>query len=212
MIQESMQEINRKVQNDVFLPEPYMQFSHRFTAIQILLLAAALMLPCSVMAKAPGGTDGPIQIEADRMVSREQDNSVVFMGNVDARQGDLLIRSDEMTVFYEQQEDTGAPAGSGSAKVEKLICTGNVQISQGNWLGTGRKMDYYAGDRKVILSGDAKAWQGQNMVTGRTITYYLDEGRSVVESPDTGKQGEKGTGEGESGRVKAVIQPEGKTL
>jgi lipopolysaccharide export system protein LptA len=144
------------------------------------------------------------------MISQEQDNTVVFLGNVDARQGDLLIKSDEMTVYYDQEGDTSETAGPSGAKVKKLICLGNVQISQGDWLGTGRRMDYYAGDRKVILSGDAKAWQGQNMVTGKTITYYLDEGRSVVESPVAAENG--GQGGDKSGRVKAVIQPNGKTL
>ena len=36
------------------------------------------------------------------MISQEQENSVVFIGNVDARQGDLTIRTDEMTVYYSQ--------------------------------------------------------------------------------------------------------------
>ena len=175
-----------------------MKFEPRFSVIVLSFLAVALLSPFSVAAPLGGSTE-PIQIEADRMVSQEKDSSVVFLGNVDARQGELLIKSDKMTVFYEQQGKNKGPAAvTSSGQVEKLICLGNVQISQGSWLGTGERMDYYAGDRKVILSGDAKAWQGQNMVTGKTITYYLDEGRSVVESPEK-KQ---------SGRVKAVIQPD----
>lgn len=137
----------------------------------------------------------PIHIEADRMISQEQENSVVFIGNVDANQGQVTIRSDEMTVYYTQNDKTKGKTQS--SKVKKLICKGNVEITQDDWLGTGKRMDYFAKDRKVILSGDAKAWQGQNMVSGKTITYYLDEKRSIVEQ-DTSKPG----------RVKAVIHPD----
>ncbi len=140
------------------------------------------------------------------MVSQEQDNAIIFIGNVDARQGDLLIRTDKMTVHYVQEGAKQEIKGGG--EVNKLICKGNVQISQGNWLGTGNRMDYYAQDRKVILSGDAKAWQGQNMVTGKTITYFLDEGRSIVEGPVSaeGKAGKDKAKKPE--RVKAVIHPD----
>ncbi len=139
--------------------------------------------------------DEPIHIEADRMVSQEQENSVVFIGNVDASQGKVSIRSDEMTVYYSRNKN--GTTGGQSSQVKKLTCKGNVEVTQGDWLGTGKRMDYFAKDRKVILSGDAKAWQGQNMVSGKTIIYYLDEKRSVVEQDKS-----------KPGRVKAVIHPE----
>ena len=179
-----------------------MSFTHRFTVIQLTtILFSGIMLLFSAV-NAAENPQVPIHIEADRMISQEQDNSVIFTGNVDASQGELLIRTDEMTVYYVQKDNSTGE--NGSSDVNKLICKGNVQISQGDWLGTGKRMDYYAQDRKVILSGDAKGWQGQNMVAGKTITYFLDEGRSIVEGPVSadGK-----TGKSKTGRVKAVIQP-----
>lgn len=181
-----------------------MKLSPRFKKIYLALLLSALPGLFAPPAEGLQKSSAPINIEADRMISQEKDNSVVFTGNVDARQGELIIRTDEMTVYY-HQEGNGDGAG-GSSRVRKLICMGNVQISQGDWLGTGNRMDYYADDRKVILSGDAKAWQGQNMVAGRTITYYLDEGRSIVEGPATADSSSRKEGEGKPGRVKAVIQ------
>ncbi|HBI16095.1 MAG TPA: lipopolysaccharide transport periplasmic protein LptA [Desulfobulbaceae bacterium] len=176
-------------------------FSILFLALTVVW-ASGPALAAGPLSKS----SAPINIEADRMVSQEKDNSVIFSGNVDARQGDLMIRTDEMTVYYTED---GKASGQGSSQVKKLICLGNVQISQGSWLGTGKRMDYYAADRKVILSGDAKAWQGQNMVAGKTITYFLDEGRSIVEGPATAAEtGQKDKG-GKTGRVKAVIQPKG---
>lgn len=164
-----------------------------------LLLIVVLTSVSPVVAAQEGGQ--PISIEADRMVSQENRNIVTFVGKVDARQGNLIIRAEEMTVHY---SPAGAEKASDSAKaptsrVEKLICINNVKVTQGDWLGTGDRMDYFAQERKVILSGNAKAWQGRNMVTGKTITYYLDEKRMVVEQDQRAQ-----------GRVKAVIHPETK--
>ncbi|WP_417910350.1 lipopolysaccharide transport periplasmic protein LptA [Candidatus Electronema sp. PJ] len=162
------------------------------------LLAAALT--AAIMAsvgpafcKEKEKEDAPINIEADRMVSQEEKNSVVFIGNVDASQDKVTIRTDEMTVFYEQSSPD-KPKNK-SSKVKKLICVGNVQVTQEDWLGTGERMDYYADERKVVLSGKAKASEGQNMVSSDTITYYLDEKRSVFEQDQS-----------KPGRVKAIIQ------
>lgn len=141
----------------------------------------------------------PITIEADHMSSLEQKNNVVFTGNVDAAQADVRIRSDKMTVYY-----TTATEGK-KQEVKRLKCEGNVEITKGEWLGTGKTMNYLAKDRKVILSGDAKAWQGTNLVTGETIIYYLDEGRSEVvgSRPSTTVGGEQ-----KSSRVKATLTPQ----
>jgi lipopolysaccharide export system protein LptA len=187
-----------------FSPECCMKLSPQFKKIYLALLVGAWTAFFAPAAEGMQKSSAPINIEADRMVSREQDNSVVFTGNVDARQGELVIRTDEMTVYYHQ--DNGKDGTRGSSQVKKLICMGNVQISQGDWLGTGKRMDYYSEDRKVILSGDARAWQGQNMVAGKTITYYLDEGRSIVEGPATADSADKAPAGGKTGRVKAVIQ------
>ncbi len=160
------------------------------------LFVACLLLSVPFATGQAAESSQPINIEADRMVSQENKNTVVFLGNVDARQGNLTIRSDEMTVFYTEGKKTGGKTST--SQMEKLICKQNVKITQGDWLGTGERMDYFAKERKVILSGNAKAWQGQNMVSGKTIIYYLDEKRSIVEQ-DTKKKG---------GRVKAVLHPE----
>ncbi len=158
--------------------------------VKLFIIGFCLLLPVSVsIADEPS----PVLIEADRMISREQDNSVVFIGGVEARQGNIIIRSQEMTVYYSQEDNSKGMA----SEMEKLICRDNVEISRDDWLGTGDHMVYYAKKRKVVLSGNAKAWHGRNMVSGEKIIHYLDEERTIVEQ-----------GENAGGRVKAIIHPE----
>lgn len=154
---------------------------------------AAIVLWVLAPLGSARAAEAPIHIEANRMTSTEKSNSVVFTGDVDAKQGDVRIRSDEMTVFYHdiessdgkgQEKDKKKAAQPTEKKttqqVEKLICIGNVEVTRGEWLGTGKKMVYLSKERQVILTDNAKAWQGQNMVSGDKIIYYLDEGRSEV--------------------------------
>jgi len=149
-------------------------FLTRFSITAILCLLFLFPTVHPVSAK-------PIQIEADHMTSTEKTNSVVFDGDVDAKQGEIRIRADKMTVFYSKKGETKKKeAGKPSQQVEKLVCVGNVEVTKGEWLGTGKKMIYLARERQVILLNNAKAWQGQNMVAGSKIIYYLDQGRSEV--------------------------------
>jgi lipopolysaccharide export system protein LptA len=149
-------------------------FLTRFSTTAVVCLLFLFYTALPVSAK-------PIHIEADHMTSTEKTNSVVFEGDVDAKQGDVRIRADKMTVFYTKKEKTKKKgADKPSQQIEKLVCVGNVEVTRGEWLGTGKKMIYLARERQVVLLNKAKAWQGQNMVAGSKIIYYLDEGRSEV--------------------------------
>ncbi|PHR29766.1 MAG: lipopolysaccharide transport periplasmic protein LptA [Desulfotalea sp.] len=158
-----------------------MKFNKSFSFLFSGYLAILLLFISSGLAVA---ANSPINIEADYMTSTENSNTVIFTGDVDAKQADVRIRSDKMTVYYSPKE-TGAKKKnkakqSEAQQVEKIVCVGNVEITRAEWLGTSKKMVYLSKDRQVILTGNAKAWQGQNMVSGAKIIYYLDEGRSEV--------------------------------
>ena len=67
-----------------------------------------LMALCLITAPLQSfGAESPIYIEADHMTSTENNNAVLFTGDVDAKQGNLRIRSDKMTVYYTDNKDQG---------------------------------------------------------------------------------------------------------
>ncbi|MDH5298919.1 MAG: lipopolysaccharide transport periplasmic protein LptA [Desulfobulbaceae bacterium] len=173
--------------------------SRRLIATSLFILMGLLPLPAAAEQPAAKTSAQPIHIEADRMESFERKNEVLFTGRVEAKQGDIVMYADNMTVYYAQSDAKGKAAAAQSQRVEKLIAKGNVKIvSSAGWVATGKTVDYFATERKAILIGDAKVWQDNNMVTGDKIILYLDEGKSIVErSPQ--QKGE---------RVKAFIYPE----
>jgi lipopolysaccharide export system protein LptA len=171
--------------------------------LRYLLMAFAFFAGTGIVI----AQEAPIHIEANSMTSTEKTNSVVFIGDVDARQNDVRIRSDKMTVYYspkkEEGEDDGKPS---SQQVEKIVSIGNVEVTRAEWLGTAKEMIYVADKRQVILSGNAKAWQEQNMVSGDRIIYYLDEQRSeVVGARTSATVGGSGGEEKKPSRVNMTI-------
>jgi len=165
----------------------------------LLLIATYCLLGASTGMTA--GSQKPIQIEADQMLSLQKNNSVFFSGKVEAKQEELVIHADEMTVYYnETEKKDGKTAEKGtmqSKDVDRIFAKGNVEITQQEWVATGETAEYFSSERKVVLIGTAKVWQDNNLVTGNKVVMYLDEGKSVVE---------KSAAKGE--RVKAFFYPE----
>lgn len=167
-----------------------------FLPILVTMVCSAFLL----IGSFSYADEPPIQIEANHMLSVEDSNSVQFSGDVDARQGEVRIRCDEMTVYYTKTDKKTRKTEKKSQQVEKLYCDGNVEVTKKDWLGTSQKLLYLKKLRQVILTGNAKAWQGQNMVSGAKIIYYIDEGRSEVISGPARAAG-KNQANNKSGRV-----------
>lgn len=171
-------------------PIRYVGLARRLLLLLCVGSAIVILLGGAVRAAEDGG---PIRIEADSMESNLKGASVLFSGNVQATQGDMVINADEMTVYY-QALDGGQP-GFDAQKIQKLYARGNVRINQEGWMASGNEVDYFSEERKAVLTGNTKVWQDNSMVSGDRIIMYLDEGKSVVER-DGGD------------RVKGIFYPE----
>jgi len=139
----------------------------------------------------------PIQITADRMESDLKQDTIQFLGHVEAKQAEVIIVADQMTVFYTQGPEAMSPKTNMNREVKKLFAQGNVKITKGEWIATGNALEFYAQEQRVFLTGNAKVWEGDNLVKGERIVLYLEEGKSVVERS-------------EQERVRAFIYPEDK--
>jgi lipopolysaccharide export system protein LptA len=80
--------------------------------------------------------------------------------------------------------------------VDQIVVEGNVQITQGERVATGKVATYYRAENKVVLTGDPRVVRNQDSIQGERITLFLDSEKSIVES-------------GPSGRVQATIHSTG---
>jgi lipopolysaccharide export system protein LptA len=154
------------------------------------ILCAGLLLVASTVSAAPpafskNSSKEPVEITADRLEADDVAKSLVFIGHAVAKQGDVTINSDRLTIYYAAQ----------GGDLDRIIAEGNVRIVQGERVATGNRAEYFRGEDRMVLSGSPRVAEGANSVQGSEIVLYLKENRSVVMG-------------GQSGRVNAVFQPQ----
>lgn len=163
---------------------------HRLATLGLLLvLCLALALPAfAAKKKAEPKGDQPIHVTSDRLEVDNKAQIATFIGKVKATQGDVVITSDRLLVYYDRDEKAAKPKKGEKpkglmdegGKVRMVVAIGHVKIVQRDRVGVGQKATYWAGGRKILLEGKATVWRGKNVVSGDKITVFLDEDRSVV--------------------------------
>jgi lipopolysaccharide export system protein LptA len=130
------------------------------------------------------GVAETITIDSDRMEMDQQQNTVVYMGNVVAVRGNVTMKSDTLTATYNPEMQ----------RLAEVVAEGNLEVTQGNRIATGAKAIYNNDDNSIVLTGNPVIRQGNSQVSGCRIIMFINEERGVVE--------------GGCQRVKAVIFPD----
>jgi len=126
----------------------------------------------------------PITIKSNELTADNKGKTAVFTGKVVAKQGDITIFADKISVNYAEKK----------GDVEKIEATGNVRIVQQNRTGFAAQAVYDSRNGQIVLTGAPHVTQGADSISGKIITYFVDDDTSVV------------SGGGDS-RVEAVINP-----
>jgi len=152
------------------------------------------------------GDSKPIQIVSDRLDAYKEKDLVQFSGNVIATQGERVIKSDVLMLYFKKKVETQKPDSekaahkdtNGSSKandIDRIEAKGNVKITEKDRIVTGEQAVFYNDEQKIIVTGNPVMQEGSNVITGDRIVVLLDENRGVVEGT-SGK------------RVTATIYPE----
>ncbi len=141
---------------------------------------------------------GQIQIVSDRLDAYNEKGLVVFSGNVVATQEDKTIKSDSLFLYYKKKEGESEKTGTAGiikqGEIDRIEAEGNVRMTQGERIVTGKKAVFYNDEQKIIVTGNTVMQDGDNIIKGEKTVVFLKENRGVVES-------------GPDGRVRATIYP-----
>lgn len=127
-----------------------------------------------------------VHIVSDRLEAYQQKQQVIFIGHVVAKQGELTIQGDRMTIFYLENKPAGAKDDDPGGSLERIDVDGNVRITHKNILATGQHAVYYRSENKFVLTGKPRVQQNKNFIQGDKITHYLDSEKSIVEGGSSG--------------------------
>lgn len=119
--------------------------------------------------------DQPIEIDADRSELNSQEGTVLFSGNVIVTQGEMTLKSAEITIYY-LNEGTGDPQIIRIDALKDVILTSKGEIVTGKW-GV-----YDAPKRLITLGGGVKLTRGDAAVEGELLQLNLVSGITTLDS------------------------------
>jgi lipopolysaccharide export system protein LptA len=141
---------------------------------------SALLLSGAPDAGAQAGkhdVDQPIEINADSLEVLQKDRRAVFRGNVDARQGRLRLKADELEVHYQSKGEASQVAGS----ITRIDARGSVFVSLPMETAQGDVGVYDVTAKKITLTGKVVLTRGDNVIRGQRLVLDLATGKSRIE-------------------------------
>jgi lipopolysaccharide export system protein LptA len=141
-----------------------------------------------------------IQIVADKLVTHQTEQFAEFMGDVQARQGNFVITSEYLRIYYRdnpQDHAKGQQTGK-QGRVKRVVASGDVQVLFEEYTVETQQAEYDLDTQIVVLTGENSTMtSGKNILTGSKITVNRRSGQIQVESSP-------------QQRVRAVFYPEEK--
>lgn len=136
----------------------------------------------------PAAKQDPVRITSDKMVYSQNENAVVFTGNVHGTQADMAIWAAKVTAYFTKEQKAGGKAadkgpgelGGGEGKIERIVAEGDVRLVAGKNEGACGTLTYFVADGVLRMEGNPILREGQNTVRGDIIKYYMKENRSEV--------------------------------
>ena len=150
-----------------------------FFILAIFLCAAGLAPAMAQLEDLNGNHDSqaPIKITADTLEVRQSDNLAIFRGDVDAIQGEILLKADMLVVHYRENSDSPDAPG-----ISQIDAEGNVFVSSPNETAQGARGVYDVDNKMIWLSGNVILTQGDNIIEGEELELDLVSGKSKVMS------------------------------
>ena len=142
------------------------------------VICAAAFTPAAAQLDQLSGShnsQAPIEITADTLEVRQIENLAIFRGDVDAIQGDLLLKADMLIVHYRDNKETPDQPG-----ISQIDAEGNVFVSSPNETAQGERGIYDVDNKKIWLTGNVVLTQDENIIQGEQLELDLATGQSKV--------------------------------
>ena len=153
---------------------------HRFAAVVALFAAFALLPTVATAQKLPATAHDstlPIEITADSLEVKQNEQLAVFRGNVDALQGKIRLTANEVWVRYRSES-----GGKSQGTISQINATGGVLFATPSETARGDAGVYDVDAQIITLTGSVVLTRGGNVIRGEKLVLNLATGQSKIES------------------------------
>lgn len=159
-----------------------------------LVPALILFLITSLNAFAlESDRDQPIEVEADKLEIRDDENISIYSGNVSLVQGSMQFRSDKMVIHFNDANEIQLMEMTGKPATFRQLDNDNKEI-----LGRADRLDYHEPRSLLVFTGNARFDNDGNTIEGSSIEVNTETDSIEAKSDQTDE------------RVRVVIQPKSK--
>jgi lipopolysaccharide export system protein LptA len=170
-------------QNANIIEAPSIQFQKNERAL-VADSTASKRVSTVLVGTDTRGKPTVVTVTSKYLTYRDSERKAHFEGDVMASSSDLTIISNQMDVFLASGvQNSSSQTSVGPARLEKIIASGKVVITEPTRRGSGETLIYTAADDKFVLTGgppsifDAE----HGKITGVSLTLYRRDDRVVVE-------------------------------
>jgi lipopolysaccharide export system protein LptA len=149
-----------------------------------LLFATVVAVPAALAAKtgfSNHNAKDPIEFSADRLEVQKEGSVAMFLGKVEAIQGDMTLLSDEVRVYYQTGGKSDEASSSLTGSVTRIDSRGNVRITSRGDTAEGDWAVYDVGRQLVTMGGRVVLHQGGSVVRGSRLELNLASGQTRVQ-------------------------------
>lgn len=145
--------------------------------IAAIALASLSLAAEPVSALKGHDSNAPIDISSKRLEVQDRADRAIFAGDVVARQGELTLATERLTIAY---------ASAAGLEINRLDASGGVVVRSPSETARGN-FGIYDLDRKLItLIGAVQLNRDGSQISGQRLTIDLNSGRAVVDGGPAG--------------------------
>ena len=157
--------------------------------LSLIIVCLAFLTPWQSFA-ASGDKDQPIEVEADSLEIRDNDNISIYTGNVRLLQGSLNVRADRLVIYFDDNKDLELMEMTGSPVHFRQLDDENQEM-----IGQADKLEYFEPESLLVFTGNARFTSKGDTIESSTISINTENDNLEAASPEPDK------------RVRMVIQP-----
>lgn len=165
--------------------------------LAVAVIALSCLTPGAVAQIARQG--GPIDITSEELQVLDAERAAIFIGNVDAKQGDARLQTQRLRVEF-AQGGGGQGLGGNFGEIQRLIAEGRVFYTTPRERAAGDRGVYNVQTDEITLTGNVTVTRGDNVIAGDKIVIDVRGGRTTITS---GRDQSREPGK----RVRTVIIP-----
>ncbi len=139
----------------------------------------------------------PVQVIADKLTYTDGERRARYTGNVIAKSPDSTITAQQIDVYLKEAGDQPAsssnstkpspaiiPGTEGPSKIDHMVATGKVVVTEPNRRAVGDQLVYTADDAKYHLTGKSPSIfdATRGTVWGDSLTFYSHDDEVLVDS------------------------------